>query len=78
MKHRTKPETSPLPTTRAFVVQFTAATNVRRRRIAGRVEHVVSGHSGHFQSLQELLAFIAQELNEKQEKEDPPETDKKT
>jgi hypothetical protein len=71
MKQRTKPETSLLPTDRAFVVQFTVATNVQRRRIAGRVEHVMSGHSAHFQSLQELLAFIAQVLSEKQGKEDP-------
>lgn len=63
MKQRTKPETTPLPTDRAFVVQFTTATDLQRRRIAGRVEHVVSGHSTHFQSLQELLAFIAQELH---------------
>jgi hypothetical protein len=55
-----------LPTDRAFVIQFTAATDMQRRHIAGRVEHVVSGQSVHFKSLQGLLAFIAQTLQQNQ------------
>ena len=32
-------------------------------RFAGRVEHVVSGQATHFQSLEELLAFIGRVLS---------------
>ena len=46
----------------AFVVQFHVGTNVARGRCSGRVEHVVSGQATHFQSLEELLAFIARVL----------------
>lgn len=53
---------SPLSPYRAFVVQFRVETNVRRRRYAGRVEHVVSGQATHFASLEELLAFIGRVL----------------
>ena len=34
----------------------------RADQVAGRVEHVVSGQSAHFDSLEELLAFLAQVL----------------
>ena len=34
----------------------------RTRQMSGRVEHVVSGQSAHFASLEELLAFIARVL----------------
>jgi hypothetical protein len=47
---------------RAFVVQFRAETDVEQGRYTGRVEHVVSGQSAHFASLEELLAFIARVL----------------
>jgi hypothetical protein len=47
---------------RAFVVQFRTETEVKRRRISGRVEHVVSGQAIHFTSLEELLAFIERVL----------------
>jgi hypothetical protein len=47
---------------RAFVVQFRAETDVEQGRYTGRVEHVVSGQSTRFASLEELLAFIAQVL----------------
>jgi hypothetical protein len=50
---------STLPTERAFVVQLAADADPRRHRLTGRVEHVVSGASTHFQSLEQLLAFIA-------------------
>ena len=32
------------------------------KRVAGRVEHVASGQSTHFVSLEELLAFMGQVL----------------
>src|SRR5262245_57257794 len=46
----------PLPARRAFVVQFSAQTQVDLGWFAGRVEHVVSGHARRFQTLDELLA----------------------
>ena len=67
----TTKETTQLRTDRAFVVQLTASTVISREHIAGRIEHVVSGQSTHFQSLEGLLAFIAQVFGEKQETENP-------
>jgi hypothetical protein len=52
----------PLPAQRAFVVQFSAQTNVELSRFAGRVEHVVSGHARRFQTLEELVASLVQML----------------
>jgi hypothetical protein len=51
-----------LPVQWAFVVQFRVETDVERDRFAGRVEHVVSGQATRFQSLEELLAFVARVL----------------
>jgi hypothetical protein len=47
---------------RAFVVQFRADTDLAQARCTGRVEHVVSGQATHFQSLEELLAFLTRIL----------------
>lgn len=52
----------PLPAQRAFVVQFSAQTNVTLGRFAGRVEHVVSGHARRFQTLEELVGSLVQML----------------
>ena len=52
----------PLPVQRAFVVQVHAAAVVAQGQLAGRVEHVVSGQAIHFDTLEELLAFIARVL----------------
>jgi hypothetical protein len=49
---------------RAFVVQLHATADVVQARLVGRVEHVVSGQARHFQTLEELLAFIARVLTE--------------
>ena len=46
-----------------FVVQFQSDTVVEQGHLAGRVEHVVSGQAAAFQSLDTLLAFIAQVLH---------------
>jgi hypothetical protein len=43
-------------------VYFRVNNDVAQGRFAGRVEHVVSGQTTHFASLEELLAFIAQVL----------------
>jgi hypothetical protein len=59
------PSDSPghLSVTRAFVVQFDTDTDPARGRLAGRVEHVVSGQAAPFHSLEGLLAFVAQVLS---------------
>ena len=48
-----------LPVHRAFVVQLYATAAVDDGRVAGRVEHVVTGQATHFPSLEALLDFIA-------------------
>ena len=53
---------SPLSPHKAFVVQLRENTDVERGHWAGRVEHVTSGRVAHFQSLDELLAFLTQAL----------------
>ena len=47
---------------RAFVVQLHATAAVAQGQVSGRVEHVLSGQAAHFQTVDELLAFIAQVL----------------
>jgi len=56
------PPTSPLLPPWAFVVQFRVETDLAQGCCTGRVEHVVSGQAAHFQSLEELLAFLTQVL----------------
>jgi hypothetical protein len=51
-------EDRPLPAERAFVVQLHVEANVARGRVAGRVVHVVSGQTTHFDTLDDLLTFI--------------------
>ena len=50
-----------LPVDRAFVMQLNA-TATTQGQLSGRVEHVVSGQAAHFQTLDQLLAFIARVL----------------
>ncbi len=47
-----------LPVNRAFAVQIHADAQVRKGQLKGRVEHVLSGEATHFESLDELQAFI--------------------
>ena len=49
-----------LPTRRAFVVQLHADAQVEQGHFKGRVEHLVSHQATHFESLEELVAFIVQ------------------
>jgi hypothetical protein len=66
---RQKRPTAPTPVTIdvplsphwAFVVQF-RATPGGPAYTAGRVEHLVSGRTAHFQSLEELSAYLTAEL----------------
>lgn len=55
-------EDAPLSPYWAFVVHFRTSTAIEAGQISGRVEHVISGHSTHFASLDELVAFMAREL----------------
>jgi len=61
-------EKSSLSVHRAFVVHFRLSTNLARGPIEGRVEHVVSGQSAHFDSLKELLAFMSRVLAQQKER----------
>lgn len=51
-----------LPQNRAFVMQLHADAQVKQGEFKGRVEHVVSGEATHFDTLEELTAFIVQIL----------------
>jgi hypothetical protein len=42
-----------------FVVQLRTDSDLAARRICGRIEHVTSGRSDRFASLDELIAFMA-------------------
>jgi hypothetical protein len=44
---------------RAFVVHLGAGGGPRRRRFQGRVEHLPSGRTAYFSSLEGLLEFLA-------------------
>jgi hypothetical protein len=61
MPHQQTPK-APLSVHWAFVVRFRTNSDVPHSQVEGRVEHVVSGQSAHFDSLEELLAFIARVL----------------
>ena len=58
-----------LPAKRAFVVQVHADAKVEHGQWQGRVEHLASAQATHFQSSEELLAFIVKVLSEPE----PPE-----
>jgi hypothetical protein len=53
-----------MATNGAFVIQFQPETVVDIRRCAGRVEHIATSRSMHFNSLVELLAFITRVLSD--------------
>jgi hypothetical protein len=46
----------------AFVVQFRAGTDFDADRVEGRVEHIASGRTACFESLEDLVAFLGQVL----------------
>ena len=50
--------------TGAFVLQLGPGTDVRAGRLVGRVEHVASTRSARFRSLDELLAVLAEMLDD--------------
>jgi hypothetical protein len=49
----------PLPSNRAFVVQLRGDAAVEQADFRGRVEHLMSFQATHFESVEELTAFIA-------------------
>jgi hypothetical protein len=48
----------------AFVLQFRAGSDLDAARVAGRVEHIASGQTEWFESLEELLASLARMLKQ--------------
>ncbi len=46
------------------MVQLAAGADPTRGALFGRVEHVASAHAAHFETLDELLGFIARVLSE--------------
>jgi hypothetical protein len=48
-----------LPSNRAFVVQLRGDADVEHGDVRGRVEHLNSMQANHFESVEELVAFIA-------------------
>jgi len=63
----------PFPVQRAFVVQVHATAAVAHGHLAGRVEHVRSGQAVHFHTVDDLLAFIARVLTQREATpEEPP------
>ena len=47
---------------RDFVIQLRPDTDVRAGQFEGRIEHIDSGRSAHFRTIEELLAFVAQSV----------------
>ena len=67
------PQSQPvLPTNRAFLVQFRTSPAGAPSSYEGRVEHVVSGQVARFHSLEALLAFMMEVLNEVEEQSNAP------
>jgi hypothetical protein len=53
----------------AFVVQFVSGSRLDGGTVDGRVEHVASGRSARFDSVDQLLRFLAEVLAHPQRKE---------
>ena len=64
-----------LPARRAFVVQLHADARPEQGAFKGRVEHIVSREAAHFDSIEELVAFMQRTLaaREPAEAGDTPE-----
>ena len=52
-----------LPANRSIVLQFRADADLSSDDMAGRVEHVTSGRAERFESMDELMAFLAHVLS---------------
>jgi hypothetical protein len=51
-----------LPVSRSFVVQLSGDTAPGERRFRGRVEHIDSGRSQRFESIDDLITFLSEVL----------------
>lgn len=51
--------------TNAFVIQFRSDAQTSTGKLPGRVEHVASGRTATFQSVEELPELLLQMLNNK-------------
>lgn len=58
-----------LPNCRAFLIRYSAASNLEDGDVSGRVEHVDSGQSARFHSRQELDDFIGEVIREQESKQ---------
>ena len=54
----------------AFVIHFPEGTDIEAGRIEGKVEHIATFTALRFQSLDELLAFVARILAECKDRDD--------
>jgi hypothetical protein len=61
--HKDQPS---LPANRAFVVQLHADAQPEQGDFKGRVEHLSSYQAAHFDSFEELLAFMRRRLTAQQ------------
>jgi hypothetical protein len=59
----------PLPSNRAFVIQLHAEAQGEQGQWYGRVEHITSHQTAHFQSLDELLAFMVRTITTSEQTE---------
>jgi len=55
-------ETPALSPQRAFVVQFRTRVGVEQTRFTGRVEHMTTGQTTRFESVEELVTFVSRVL----------------
>jgi hypothetical protein len=55
--------------TSAFVVQFRADADPARGKLAGRVEHVASGRTANFQSVDDLPELLRRMLHDARQRD---------
>ena len=67
---RESAKASPLPSSKAFVVQLARSTDPSLRSFAGRVEHLTSGRRRRFESVGQFLEQVVRLLAEAQEPRD--------
>jgi hypothetical protein len=63
-KSGVNPDEPAFPAWRAFVVQFTRASEGLPETFSGRVEHLSSGRRARFESPEELVATLRRLLDE--------------
>jgi hypothetical protein len=61
-----------LPHANAFVIQFRSDADLETSPMGGRVEHVVSGRTATFESVQELPDLLRRMLSEARQAEQVP------